>query len=85
MGDGVQKTKRWPYLLLSFVDLLSITCMHTLTHARTHIHTHTHTHRFVYVWDTVTQRILYKLPGHLGTVNDVDFHPNEPICKFSVL
>lgn len=37
--------------------------------------------RFVYVWDTVTRKILYKLPGHNGSVNDVDFHPDEPICK----
>jgi Prp8 binding protein len=22
---------------------------------------------------------LYRLPGHTGCVNDVDFHPNEPI------
>lgn len=35
--------------------------------------------RFVYVWDTVTRKVLYKLPGHNGCVNDVDFHPNEPI------
>lgn len=35
--------------------------------------------RFVYVWDTATTRILYKLPGHRGTVNEVDFHPKEPI------
>ena len=37
--------------------------------------------RFVYVWDTVTRKILYKLPGHTGSVNDVDVHPSEPICK----
>lgn len=35
--------------------------------------------RFVYVWDTTTRRILYKLPGHAGSVNEVDFHPKEPI------
>ncbi|XP_070533221.1 U5 small nuclear ribonucleoprotein 40 kDa protein-like [Ptychodera flava] len=35
--------------------------------------------RFVYVWDTTSRRILYKLPGHSGSVNDVDFHPQEPI------
>ncbi|KAL3279186.1 hypothetical protein HHI36_016699 [Cryptolaemus montrouzieri] len=35
--------------------------------------------RFVYVWDTTTRRVLYKLPGHNGSVNDIDFHPNEPI------
>ncbi|XP_013413134.2 U5 small nuclear ribonucleoprotein 40 kDa protein [Lingula anatina] len=35
--------------------------------------------RFVYVWDTTTRRILYKLPGHAGSVNEVDFHPTEPI------
>lgn len=35
--------------------------------------------RFVYIWDTTTRKILYKLPGHLGSVNDVDFHKLEPI------
>eukprot|EP01136_Pigoraptor_vietnamica_P020262 Opistho-1_new@68906 len=35
--------------------------------------------RFVYVWDTSTRRILYKLPGHAGSVNEVVFHPKEPI------
>jgi len=34
---------------------------------------------FVYVWDFATQRILYKLPGHSGSVNEVDFHPTQPI------
>lgn len=37
--------------------------------------------RFHYVWDTTSRRILYKLPGHNGSVNDVDFHPKEPISK----
>ncbi|XP_028675055.1 U5 small nuclear ribonucleoprotein 40 kDa protein [Erpetoichthys calabaricus] len=35
--------------------------------------------RFVYVWDTTSRRILYKLPGHAGSVNEVVFHPEEPI------
>lgn len=35
--------------------------------------------RFVYVWDFHTKKILYKLPGHTGSVNDIDFHPLEPI------
>lgn len=35
--------------------------------------------RFVYIWDTTSRRILYKLPGHAGSINEVDFHPNEPI------
>jgi Prp8 binding protein len=35
--------------------------------------------RFVYVWDTTSRRILYKLPGHAGSVNEVIFHPKEPI------
>ncbi|XP_066268836.1 U5 small nuclear ribonucleoprotein 40 kDa protein-like [Branchiostoma lanceolatum] len=35
--------------------------------------------RFVYVWDTTSRRILYKLPGHDGSINEVDFHPYEPI------
>ena len=35
--------------------------------------------RNVYVWEAATRKILYKLPGHLGSVNDVDFHSIEPI------
>ena len=34
---------------------------------------------FVYVWDASTGRIAYKLPGHAGSVNEVDFHPSQPI------
>jgi Prp8 binding protein len=37
--------------------------------------------RCVYVWNTSTCQIVYKLPGHRGSVNDVDFHPKEPICE----
>jgi Prp8 binding protein len=33
----------------------------------------------VFVWDVPSRRLLYKLPGHLGTVNEVAFHPSEPI------
>ncbi|CAI0557029.1 unnamed protein product [Linum tenue] len=33
----------------------------------------------VYIWDTTTRRILYKLPGHTGSVNECVFHPTEPI------
>jgi Prp8 binding protein len=35
--------------------------------------------RFVYVWSTTTREILYKLPGHRGVVNQVAFHPTQPI------
>ena len=35
--------------------------------------------RMVYIWDTTSRRILYKLPGHNGSVNETAFHPNEPI------
>ncbi|KAK6740429.1 hypothetical protein RB195_008723 [Necator americanus] len=35
--------------------------------------------RFVYVWDVGSRHILYKLPGHLGSVNATDLHPLEPI------
>ncbi|KAK4787949.1 hypothetical protein SAY86_019268 [Trapa natans] len=35
--------------------------------------------RMVYIWDTTSRRILYKLPGHTGSVNEVVFHPSEPI------
>lgn len=37
------------------------------------------TDRNVYVWSTASQKILYKLPGHKGVVNDVKFHPTQPI------
>ena len=36
--------------------------------------------RTAVVWDTRTAKLLYKLPGHKGTVNDVRFAPDgEPI------
>ncbi|KJE96002.1 biotin/lipoate A/B protein ligase, variant [Capsaspora owczarzaki ATCC 30864] len=35
--------------------------------------------RFVYVWNANTRALLYRLPGHSGSVNDVTFHPKEPI------
>ena len=35
--------------------------------------------RFVYVWDTASCSILYKLPGHTGAVNETAFHPEEPV------
>ncbi|KAG2073622.1 WD40 repeat-like protein [Suillus decipiens] len=35
--------------------------------------------RMVCVWDVDSGRVLYKLPGHRGTVTCVDFHPKEPI------
>ncbi|KAL9610759.1 MAG: hypothetical protein Q9167_004542 [Letrouitia subvulpina] len=35
----------------------------------------------VVVWDVQSTKLSYKLPGHKGVVNDVDFAPNEPISK----
>jgi len=35
--------------------------------------------RLVYIWDSQSKKILYRLPGHIGAVNEVDFHPLEPI------
>ncbi|CAA2999748.1 U5 small nuclear ribonucleo 40 kDa [Olea europaea subsp. europaea] len=35
--------------------------------------------RMVHIWDTTSRRILYKLPGHTGSVNECVFHPSEPI------
>lgn len=35
--------------------------------------------RMVYIWDAATRRLLYKLPGHSGSVNEAVFHPSEPI------
>jgi WD40 repeat protein len=37
----------------------------------------------VAIWETRTGKLLNKLPGHRGAVNDVRFHPlGEPLCKF---
>ena len=37
--------------------------------------------KFVYVWNASESSLLYKLPGHKGSVNEVVFHPDvqEPI------
>jgi len=35
--------------------------------------------RMVNVWDMNTNKLAYKLPGHNGSVNEVVFHPKEPI------
>ena len=35
--------------------------------------------RNVFVWDATSAKIEYKLPGHLGSVHAVAFHPTEPI------
>jgi len=35
--------------------------------------------RMVCIWEVESGRVLYKLPGHKGTVTAVDFHPKEPI------
>jgi WD40 repeat protein len=37
--------------------------------------------RNVYVWSVATGQVKYKLPGHTGSVNDIDFHPSEPISE----
>lgn len=31
------------------------------------------------IWDASSAAMLYKLPGHTGTVNEVVFHPMEPV------
>ena len=35
--------------------------------------------QIVHVWDVATAEELYYLPGHKGVVNEVHFHPKEPI------
>jgi len=35
--------------------------------------------RLVNVWDVQRGQSLYRLPGHRGSVNDVQFHPTQPI------
>ncbi|KAF2868588.1 WD40-repeat-containing domain protein [Massariosphaeria phaeospora] len=35
------------------------------------------------IWNAQTGKLLHKLPGHRGAVNDVRFSPgDEPLCKF---
>lgn len=37
----------------------------------------------VAIWETRSGKLLHKLPGHKGAVNDVRFHPlGEPLRKF---
>jgi len=35
--------------------------------------------RLVNVWNVHNRQLVYKLPGHNGSVNDVQFHPKQPI------
>jgi len=35
--------------------------------------------RVVHIWDELSTQELYSLPGHTGSVNEVIFHPVEPI------
>eukprot|EP01023_Acetabularia_acetabulum_P061274 TRINITY_DN7398_c0_g2_i2.p1 TRINITY_DN7398_c0_g2~~TRINITY_DN7398_c0_g2_i2.p1 ORF type:complete len:359 (-),score=31.67 TRINITY_DN7398_c0_g2_i2:276-1352(-) len=35
--------------------------------------------RFVYIWDVQSRNIQYRLPGHTASVNEVVFHPKQPI------
>jgi Prp8 binding protein len=35
--------------------------------------------RLVHIWDVPSGEELYTLPGHQGTVNEVIFHPREPV------
>ena len=39
----------------------------------------------VYIWDTTSRRILYKLPGHTGSVNECVFHPSESLLDLVVV
>ncbi len=35
--------------------------------------------RMVHIWNVASGEITYSLPGHDGSVNDVAFHPEQPI------
>ena len=38
--------------------------------------------RTAVVWEASTGKLLHKLPGHKGSVNDVRFAPHdEPLCE----
>ena len=38
----------------------------------------------MYVWDVNSRSLQYKLPGHIGSVNEVQFYPDikDPIGNF---
>ncbi|CAP31132.1 Protein CBG12096 [Caenorhabditis briggsae] len=38
--------------------------------------------RFAFVWDVKSRACVYKLPGHLGSVNCTDLHPTQAISIF---
>ena len=38
--------------------------------------------RSVIVWRVEDGNVVYKLPGHKGCVNEVDWHPKEPVCAY---
>lgn len=41
--------------------------------------------RSVAIWETRTSKLLFKLPGHRGAVNDARFSPSdESIGEFSI-
>lgn len=33
----------------------------------------------VCIWDVKGEKLLYRLPGHSGSVNEAVFHPEQPI------
>jgi len=35
--------------------------------------------RMTYIWEAKTGALLYKLPGHKGSVNETAFHPSENV------
>lgn len=35
--------------------------------------------RIVHIWDSTTAERVYYLPGHKGSVNEIIFHPQEPV------
>lgn len=39
--------------------------------------------RSAVVWDAGSGKLLHKLPGHKGSVNDVRFAPHEDLCEYT--
>lgn len=35
--------------------------------------------KMVCIWEVQSEKLLYRLPGHSGSVNEAVFHPEEPI------
>ncbi|KAG7996464.1 hypothetical protein I3843_01G160800 [Carya illinoinensis] len=78
MITGMQLSPDGSYLLVNGMDC-KLCIWDMRPYARQNRFTAGSSDRMVYIWDMTSRRILYKLPGDTGSVNECVFHPSEPI------